>query len=157
MEPVSSISHGPTRKQIPFCGHLCVTQACQHPQWLTVYSPTEGCSESVTVPVSESYSLHGEIPSDFSSAYLILRLKNLRVVGIRVHLRVGSRQLGSGLQDPQNASNQFSSAAASSKHCRARQLCSKVQGCLKALFTWSESRNWPTVKDAHQTGKIISL
>lgn len=127
MEPVSSISHGPTREQIPFCGHLCVTEACQHPQWWTVYSPPEGYSESVTVPVSESYSLRGEIPSDFGSAYLVLRLKKPTVVGIRVHLRVGSRQLGSGIQDSKNASHQFSSAAANSNHCRARQLCSKVQ------------------------------
>lgn len=91
---------------------------------LTVDSPTEGPSKPAAVPKSESCSLSGETSSDFSSAQLAGRLTHPIADSMRFQFRVRSRQLGSWIQDSQNASKKFSLAVANPRHCRARQLCS---------------------------------
>lgn len=71
IEPVSSISHGPVREQIPFHEHLYVTQTGQPASTMIL----QFIAPLRAVPESESYSLSGKISFDFSSAQLVPRLK----------------------------------------------------------------------------------
>lgn len=95
IEPISSsILDSSIRKTSPFLWASASDQDSPgsiHDVFL-VYGLTEGCLKSATVP--ESVLFTDPVPA-FSSAQLLLRLKQHRAGNIRFQLRVRSRQLGS--------------------------------------------------------------